>query len=105
MAGRHLEKEVDNQCYVPMVAKNLRTTYDTFEVFDRPVLLEEVIQTRDLYEPSHIVRINFVVHHPSREFIPFIHISAINTNTPFTVLIRFGELYPTGGSLNCHILT
>ena len=105
MVGRHLEREVDNKCYVPIIAKNLRTTYDTFKVFDRPVLLEEVIQTRDLYEPSHIVRVNFVVHHPSREFIPFIHISAINTDTPFTILIRFGELYPTGGSLNYHILT
>ena len=44
-------------------------------------------ESGNLYEPSHIVRDQFVINDPSSELVPFIDGSAINRDPPFNKLV------------------
>jgi len=56
--------------------ERLLTPDDFFEIFHSSTLLENVIQSRDLNEPSNIVRKEFVLDNPFRKLVPFFGITA-----------------------------
>jgi hypothetical protein len=62
------------------------TDDDLFESFYRASLLVDLIKSRDLDEPTNIVREQIMIDNPFRELVPLIHRSTINTDTPFAVL-------------------
>ena len=47
-------------------------------------------QSRDLYEPSYIVRDQLVIDDPSSELLPFVNGSAIDGDSPFNKLVFAG---------------
>ena len=55
--------------------ERLLTPDDFFEIFDSSTLLEDVVQSRNLNEPSNIVRKEFVLDDPFRKLVPFFGIT------------------------------
>lgn len=45
-----------------------------------------IVQSRDLHQPSHVVRVKFVGDDPLGQFVPFIRRLSVNADPPFTVL-------------------
>ena len=67
--------------------KCVRTYDNVFECFYGSVRLVNFVQTRNLDQPSHVVRIELVVDDPFRELIPFILGTAVYADPPFAILI------------------
>lgn len=57
-----------------------RTLNDLFEILDSPVRLINLIQSRDLNEPSDIMTEQSIIDDPRRQFIPLLSAASIDTN-------------------------
>jgi hypothetical protein len=63
------------------------TPNDVTEVFDLLRSFEYFVQSRNLNEPSQIVREQFVVNNPFCKLVPLVDVSSIDTQTPFDILV------------------
>ncbi len=64
-----------------------RTDNDILKGLDRSIRLVHVIQSRDLDEPSDVVRVELIVDDPLCELVPFVRGPTVDAESPFTVLI------------------
>ena len=62
------------------------TLDNVLERVDRAVLLVDVVQTRHLDEPAHVVRVETVVDNPARELVPLVRVAAVDADPPFAIL-------------------
>ena len=62
------------------------TSDDTFKVLHLTGHLVNVVQPRNLNQPSDIVRVEFVMDDPFSELVPFVWGAAIDTDPPLAIL-------------------
>ena len=66
----------------------VRTPNDVFERLNRAILFVHIVEARYLDEPADVVRVELVVHDPSRELVPLVARAPVDTDAPFAVLNR-----------------
>ena len=64
----------------------IHTPNYVLERIHRSVLLIDIVEARDLDEPTNIMGKYFVVYDPFSKLIPFVDITTIDANSPFAVL-------------------
>lgn len=60
---------------------------DLGEIADQLVVLEHVVQTRHLNQPSHVVRVDVVGDRPVRQRVPFLAVLAVDRQSRLGVLV------------------
>lgn len=55
--------------------EELRTADNILETVDQPLTLVNLIESRNLNQPSNIVRDEFIVDDPLCKIIPFMHVT------------------------------
>lgn len=74
MAGRVLR---DFKQWLENVPQNV------LEILHGLQRLVQSVQSRDLYEPTHVMGKEFVVNNPSRKIVPLIDTATVDTDAPF----------------------
>lgn len=71
-----------------LTAQTRRTPHDITKVFNLLGALENLVQSRDLNEPSQVVRKQFMLHDPFGELVPLVDVSSVDAQPPLDVLNR-----------------
>ena len=83
----NVELRVARRVFRDFVERSKYVDDDLFISVHLPVGFVHAEESRNLYEPSHVVRDQFVINDPCSKLIPLVNSSAIDRDSPFNKLI------------------